>query len=124
MESYQVVGLIVSIIGVFLGIGMLFSGIEWIAVAGIGTVLFSFIGVFLPLLKTDKTKEVGTYYIVTGVLFNWLLVIAGIMAVRYKPQNATVNEILFSSWNWDYVRDILNNSRNPYFLHCVSSVGT
>ena len=37
MESYQVVGLIVSIIGVFLGIGMLFSGIEWIAVAGIGT---------------------------------------------------------------------------------------
>jgi hypothetical protein len=64
------------------------------------------------LLKADKNKAVGTYYIVTGVLFNWLLVIAGIMAVRYKPQNATVNEILFSSWNWDYVRDILNNSRN------------
>ena len=94
MESYQVVGLIVSIIGVFLGIGMLFSGIGWIAVAGIGTVLFSFIGVFLPLLKTDKNKAVGTYYIVTGVLFNWLLVIAGIMAVRYKPQNATVNEMI------------------------------
>ena len=99
MESYQVVGLIVSIIGVFLGIGMLFSGIGWIAVAGIGTILFSFIGVFLPSLKTDKNKAVGSYYIITGVLFNWLLVIAGItitgiMAVRYKPQNATVNEMI------------------------------
>ena len=38
MESYQVAGSIVSIIGVFLGIGMLFSGIGWISVAGIGTV--------------------------------------------------------------------------------------
>jgi hypothetical protein len=111
MESYQVVGLVVSIIGVFLGIGMLFSGIEWIAVAGIGTVLFSFIGVFLPLLKTDKNKAVGTYYIVTGVLFNWLLVISGIMAVRYKPQNATVNEILFSSWNWDIVYQLCSQLR-------------
>ena len=111
MESYQVVGLIVSIIGVFLGIGMLFSGIEWIALAGIGTVLFSFIGVFLPLLKTDRNKAVGSYYIVTGVLFNWLIVIAGIMALRYKPQNSTVNEILFSSWNWDIVFQLCSKLR-------------
>jgi hypothetical protein len=105
------VGLIVSIIGIFLGIGMLLSGIEWLAVAGIGTVLFSFVGVFLPLLKADKNKAVGTYYIVTGVLFNWLFVIAGIMAVRYKPQNATVNEILFSSWNWDIVYQLCSQLR-------------
>jgi hypothetical protein len=105
------VGLIVSIIGIFLGIGMLLSGIEWLAVAGIGTVLFSFVGVFLPLLIADKNKAVGTYYIVTGVLFNWLFVIAGIMAVRYKPQNATVNEILFSSWNWDIVYQLCSQLR-------------
>ena len=94
MESYQEVGLIVSIIGVFLGIGMLFSGIEWIAFAGIGTGPVQFHRRIPSVAETDKNKAVGTYYIVTGVLFNWLLVIAGTMAVRYKPQNATVNEMI------------------------------
>ena len=85
MESFQTVGILVGIIGVILGLLIVGFAPGGIGLVGIGTAIVSFISIFLVLTKRHA-KGVGITIIVLGVLFNWLLLIPGIMAVRYKPQ--------------------------------------
>ena len=98
MESYQVVGIIMGIIGTFLGIVVFVAGaisedVAYLAVVGLFTGIFSFIGIFVALANPRYKRGVGVYYLVTGILFNLLLIVPAIMAFRWKPAIAKTTAI-------------------------------
>ena len=82
MESYQTVGIIISILGILLGSGMTIV-FGWISVI---VILASFLGLVLSVLNVKHHKNVGGALIVIGIVGNLLLIIPGIMAYRYKPE--------------------------------------
>lgn len=83
MESYQSISIVLGIVGIILGL------ISTIAIGSLGLwiVFVSFIGIALPLVNTKHHEKVGIVLIVLGILGNLLLVIPGIMAIRYKPES-------------------------------------
>ena len=85
MEKYQVAGLICSGLGVGLGIALLLSHVGWATLLGIPVWLFSFMGIYFPLLNTNKHRAVAWYYLIAGILFNWLMIIPAVLAFRFKP---------------------------------------
>jgi hypothetical protein len=88
MEKYQALGLICSATGVGIGMVLLLSSVTWEIVLGLPIWFFSFIGIYFPLLDTRRHKTVGWYYLIAGVLFNWLMIIPAVLAFRHKPSNA------------------------------------
>jgi membrane-bound ClpP family serine protease len=82
MESYQSIGIVLGIVGIFLGIvGSLAAG--WVILVAI----VSIIGICVVLVNTKHHKNVGITLMVLGILGNLLLIIPGIMAYRYKPES-------------------------------------
>jgi O-antigen/teichoic acid export membrane protein len=99
MESYQVVGIIMGIIGTLLGILMFLAGaisedVAYLAVIGPFTGIFSFTGIFVALANPRYKRGVGVYYLVTGILFNLLLIVPAIMAFRWKPAATTTATVI------------------------------
>jgi type VI protein secretion system component VasK len=90
MESYQNVGIIVSIIGIIIGSFMAVAlGVQLgigNGLVGLLVILVSFVGLVLSVLNVKHHKNVGGALIVIGIVGNLLLIIPGIMAYRYKPE--------------------------------------
>jgi hypothetical protein len=84
MEKYQAVGLICSGMGVGLGIALLLSNVGWSTLLGIPVWLFSFMGIYFPLLNRSEHRKVAWYYLIAG-MFNWLMIIPAVLAFRFKP---------------------------------------
>jgi hypothetical protein len=83
MESYQSIGLLMGIAGLILGI----LGSAVIGSLGLWVAVVSFIGIVVPLVNTKHHKNVGIVLIVLGIIGNLLLIIPGVMALRYKPES-------------------------------------
>ena len=85
MEKYQNVSILMGIVGIILG------QISRSVIGGLGLwiILVSFIGIVLPLVlvNTKHHEKVGIILIIIGIVGNLLLVIPGIMAIRYKPES-------------------------------------
>jgi len=81
MENYQVATVVVGIIStaIWMIVGIAFP-IAFIA----AFVAFGFM--FTCFADTKHCHTIGGIYIVVGILFNWLYLIPGIMAIRYKPK--------------------------------------
>ena len=87
MESYQSVGVVIGIAGIVLGIVALFF-----VPYGVVTIAVSFVGLIVPLVNPKHHKAVGVTLIVLGIIGNVLMIIPGIMAVRYKPEGKNENK--------------------------------
>jgi len=83
MESYQSISIVLGIAGIILGL------LGSIAIGGLGlwVAFVSFIGIALPLVNTKHHEKVGIILIILGILGSLLLIIPGIMAIRYKPES-------------------------------------
>jgi membrane-bound ClpP family serine protease len=81
MESYQSIGIVLGVIGIILGLlGSLAQGcLVWVAIISIA-------GIIVVLVNTKHSHNVGIVLIVLGIIGNLLLIIPGIMALRYKPE--------------------------------------
>jgi len=88
MESYQSISIILGIVGIIVGFISMFA----IASLGLWVVFVSFVGIALPLVNTKHHEKVGIIMIVLGILGNLLLIIPGIMAIRYKPEGNTQSQ--------------------------------
>ena len=95
MESYQSIGIVMGILGMVLGLLVIFGlGIEeglgiWVTTVSLGiwVTTESLVGLILALVNIKHHKTVGTVLIIIGILGNLLLIIPGIMAYRYKPKS-------------------------------------
>ena len=81
MENYQTATVVVGIISfaMWIGVGFFF----WPAL------FFAFIAfafMWTCFADTKHAQTLGGLYIVVGILFNWLYLIPGIMAIRWKPK--------------------------------------
>jgi hypothetical protein len=90
MENYQKAGLITGIIGVVIGLVILGS-LEGLFVYFGGCMFVASmisLTILTPISGSGKyRKTVGIIVLLMGVFFNWLLIIPGIMAIRYKPKS-------------------------------------
>ena len=117
MESYQTAGVIISVIGIILGL------ILANFIAPLGGLMFVVNIIALILSAAMKPRSHRTYGIVTMVLAvigNLLLLIPGIMALRYKKEIPTQRV--------NYSSDAINLAYKKYGYmnrwahHIVSSV--
>jgi uncharacterized protein with PQ loop repeat len=86
MESYQSIGIVMGVVGIIIAIGLGAAQVPsingWVVVA----ILFvSFIGLVISLVNKKHHKGVGITMIILGCIGNLLLIVPGIMAIRYKP---------------------------------------
>ena len=83
MESYQSISIVLGIVGIILGLisTWILGPWAWFVI------IASFLGIVIPLVNTKHHKNVGIVLIVLGILGNLLLIIPGIMAIRYKPES-------------------------------------
>jgi membrane-bound ClpP family serine protease len=81
LESYQSIGIVLGVIGIILGLlGSLVQGwLVWVAIISIA-------GIIVVLVNTKHSHGFGITLIVFGIVGNLLLIIPGIMALRYKPE--------------------------------------
>ena len=85
MEGYQSIGIVLGIIGIFLGlVGSMVAG--WIVLVAIVSIIGICV-VLVNMVNTKHHKNVGITLMVLGILGNLLLIIPGIMAYRYKPES-------------------------------------
>ena len=84
MESYQSIGIVMAVVGSLLAIGLNFTTVNGFVIVFI--VLSSFIGLIVALINPKHHKAAGITMIVVGLFGNFLLIIPGIMAIRYKPK--------------------------------------
>ncbi len=82
MESYQTAGIIVSLIGIFLSMAVVF----FIPPLGALMLIISIISLILSIVvrNSANARGLGIAFIVMGIIGNLLLIIPGIMAIRYK----------------------------------------
>jgi hypothetical protein len=90
MENYQKAGIMTGVIGVIIGLILLrslggffvyFGGCMFVASMVSVTIL-------IPISGSGKYREtVGILVLLMGIFFNWLLIIPGVMAMRYKPKS-------------------------------------
>ena len=83
MESYQSIAIVLGIVGIILGLisTLVLGPLAWFPI------IASFLGIIIPLVNTKHHKNVGIVLIVIGIVGNVLLIIPGIMAIRYKPES-------------------------------------
>ena len=81
MENYQTATVVVGIISFAFWMGVGFFFLPAFALAFIA---FGFM--WTCFADTKHAQSLGGLYIVVGILFNWLYLIPGIMAIRWKPQ--------------------------------------
>ena len=83
MESYQSISIVLGIVGIVLGL----LGSIAIGSLGLWTAVVSFVGIVIPLVNTKHHKKVGIVLIILGIIGILLLIIPGIMALRYKQES-------------------------------------
>jgi hypothetical protein len=89
MENYQKAGIATGVIGVIIGLVLLRFLDGFFVYFGVCMFVASMISVtiLVPVSSSGKhRKTVGIIVLLMGVFFNWLLIIPGIMAIRYRPK--------------------------------------
>jgi hypothetical protein len=90
MENYQKVGIMTGVIGAIIGLILLRSLGGFFVYFGGCMFVASMISVtiLIPISGSGKYREtVGILVLLMGIFFNWLLIIPGVMAMRYKPKS-------------------------------------
>jgi hypothetical protein len=72
-----------GIVGLILGL----LGSISIGTLGLWVAFISFVGIVVPLVNIKHHEKVGIVLIILGIIGNLLLIIPGIMAIRYKPKS-------------------------------------
>lgn len=89
MESYQSIGIVMAVVGILVGLALAVFPDPLSGFIVIAIIFMSFIGLIISLVNPKNHKGVGITLIIVGVIGNLLLIIPGVMAIRYKPKNSS-----------------------------------